>query len=162
MNQLANAFGKDFVKNKEIVRTRAFTLGGHTFKVKVPLTSEFEAMQERMKQIDETKAEQYYKEMTDGFEQFKGQETGGVKCEWLENDLLIDGRSMRETARNKVLMQNRITEMFKLLVPEEKGFDMGTITYDMIEELFPFPIQMQLLDELSNTISPTYEIQRGK
>ena len=92
----------------------------------------------------------------------KGQKTGSVKCEWLENDLLIDGRSMRETARNKVLMQNRITEMFKLLVPEEKGFDMGTITYDMIEELFPFPIQMQLLDELSNTISPAYEAQRGK
>ena len=52
MNQLANAFGKDFVKNKEAVRTRTFTLGGHTFKVKVPLTSEFEAMQERIKVID--------------------------------------------------------------------------------------------------------------
>ena len=162
MNQLANAFGKDFVKNKEAVRTRTFTLGGHTFKVKVPLTSEFEAMQERIKVIDEAKVEQYYKEMTAGFEQFKGQDTGAVKCEWLENDLLIDGRSMRDTAKNKALMQNRITEMFKLLVPEEKGFDMGTITYDMIEELFPFPIQMQLLDELSNTISPAYEAQRGK
>jgi hypothetical protein len=39
---------------------------------------------------------------------------------------------------------------------------MNTITYAMIEELFPFPIQMQLVDEISKTVSPSYEAQKGK
>lgn len=162
MNKLASAFGKDFVKNKDKVRTRSFTLGGHTFKVKVPLTVEFELMQERMKAFDETKVEQYYKDLTKDLEKFRGEKDLAVKCEWVENDVIVDGRSMREAAKNKLLMEGRITEMVKMLVPEESGFDMSTITYAMIEELFPFAVQMQLVEEIGKTISPNYEAQKGK
>jgi hypothetical protein len=49
-----------------------------------------------------------------------------------------------------------------LLVPEEEGFDMDTITYSMIEELFPFTIQMQLVELISDTISPSYKETKGK
>lgn len=162
MNQLASAFGKDFAKHKDMVRTRTFVLGGHTFKVKVPLTSEFEAMQERMKSVDDERVEKYYKELTAGLERFRGEDAGDVKCEWLENDIVLDGRSMREAAKNKALVENRITEMFKMLVPEEKSFDMSEITYPMIDELFPFSIQMQVIDEITKTISPSYEATKGK
>lgn len=162
MNQLATAFGKNFLKHKDMVRTRAFELGGHTFKVKVPLTAEFEAMQERMKQVDDERVNKYYAQLTDGLAPLKNAKETSVKCEWLENDVLLDGRSMRETAKNKILLENRITEMCKLLVPEEQDFDMNTITYEMIEELFPFAIQMQLVDEISKTVSPSYETQKGK
>ena len=162
MNQLANAFGKNFLKHKDTVRTRTFELGGHTFKVKVPLTAEFEAMQQRLKQVDDERVNKYYEELTTNLKPLKDVKDSSIKCEWLENDVLLDGRSMRETAKNKALLENRITEMFKMLVPEEQGFDMGTITYSMIEELFPFPIQMQVVDEISKTISPSYEAQKGK
>jgi len=162
MNNLANAFGKDFLKNKDMVRTRSFTMGGHTFKVKVPLTSEFEAMQIRMKQLNDERVGKYYKELTQSLEQFRGTKDKSVKCEWLDNDVVLDGRSMREAAKNKCLMENRIVEMFSMLVPEEQGFDMSSITYEMIEELFPFPIQMQLVDEITKTVSPSYEAQKGK
>jgi hypothetical protein len=162
MNKLATAFGKDFLKHKDMVRTRTFVLGGHTFKVKVPLTAEFEAMQERMKQVDDERVNKYYDELTAGLTPLKDVKDSSIKCEWLENDVLLDGRSMRDTAKNKILLENRITEMCKMLVPEEQGFDMNTITYAMIEELFPFPIQMQLVDEISKTVSPSYEAQKGK
>jgi hypothetical protein len=162
MSKLASAFGKDFVKNKDKVRTRSFTLGGHTFKVKVPLTVEFELMQERMKVLDESKIEQYYKDLTKDLEKYRGEKDQTIKCEWLENDVILDGRSMREAAKNKVIAENRITEMFKMLVPEESGFDMSTITYAMVEELFPFAVQLQLVEEISKTISPNYEAQKGK
>jgi len=162
MNQLANAFGKNFLKHKDMVRTRAFELGGHVFKVKVPLTAEFEAMQERMKIVDEARVSKYYEQLTAGLVPLKNAKDSNIKCEWLENDVLLDGRSMRETAKNKILLENRITEMCKMLVPEEQGFDMNTITYEMIEELFPFPIQMQLVDEITKTVSPSYEAQKGK
>lgn len=156
MNQFANALGKDFLKHKDTVRTRTFTMGGHTFKVKVPLTVEFEAMQKRIAEIDEEKVEQYYKALVEPLKD------GGEKIEFTDNDTLVDGRSIREAARNKVLMQSRITEMFKLLVPEEKGFDMGTITYDMIEELFPFPVQVQVIEKIGEVISPAYVETKGK
>lgn len=158
MNNLANALGKDFVKKKESVRIRTFELGGHTFKVKVPLTVEFELMQERMKALDEEKIEKYYKDIT---KELQNDNTmPGVV--FTENDILVDNRSMREAAKNKLIAEQRITEFFKLLVPEEEGFDMNTITYAMIEELFPFPIQMQIMEEISRVVSIQYETQKGK
>jgi len=162
MSKLASAFGKDFLKNKDKVRIRTFDLGGHTFKVKVPLTSEFEIMQERMKVVDEEKVEKYYKEITKDLEKYREKPDTDLKCEFLENDIVIDGRSMREAAKNKIIAENRITEMFKLLVPEEKDFDMETITYAMVEELFPFAIQMQVVEMIGKVVSPNYETQKGK
>jgi hypothetical protein len=32
----------------------------------------------------------------------------------------------------------------------------------MIEELFPFPIQMQVMEEISRVVSIQYEVQKGK
>lgn len=160
MNTLASALGKDFIKHKEEVRIRSFELGGHTFRVKVPLTAEFEVMQKRMKAIDEAMVDKYYKELTQGFENFKDEKKEGVEI--LENDILIDGRSMRDAARNKLIAEQRILELFKLLVPEEKGFDMQNITYPMIEELFPFPIQMKIIEEISRVVSVQYEEAKGK
>lgn len=162
MNSFAHALGKDFLKNKDTVRVRQFTLGGHTFKVRVPLTVEFEAMQVRMKQVDEEKVEKYYAELTAEMPTIQKDLPEGANVEITDNDVVIDGRSMREAARNKFIIENRITEMFKLLEPEEKGFDMQTITYPMIEELFPFPIQMQVMEEIANVVSPNYQESRGK
>lgn len=160
MNNLANALGKDFVKKKEAVRIRSFELGGHTFKVKVPLTAEFEVMQQRMKELDEEKLKDYYNDLVKDLEKFR--DLGKEGMEFLENDILVDGRSMLEAAKNKLIAEQRITELFKLLVPEQEGFDMNTITYPMIEELFPFPIQMQIIEEISRVVSVQYEAQKGK
>jgi hypothetical protein len=32
----------------------------------------------------------------------------------------------------------------------------------MVEELFPFSVQLELIDLISNTITPTYKEQKGK
>jgi hypothetical protein len=149
MSQFAAALGSKFVENKDAIRIRSFELAGHTFKVKVPLTSEFEAMQKRMLEINESEVEQFYRDLIGEMPEENG-------------DVVVEGRSMREAARNKALVRNRITEMFKMLVPEDKGFDMGTITYEMIEELFPFPVQMQVIEEISHVVSPSYTESRGK
>jgi len=157
MSQFAAALGADFIKHKDMVRTRSFEMGGHTFKVKIPLTVEFEAMQKRMDHVDAEKAETYYQNLAAPVLM-----ADDPNIEKTKDDILVDGRSLREMARNKVQMQNRITEMFKLLVPAEQGFDMGTITYEMVEELFPFPIQMQIVEAITKVISPGYEAEKGK
>ena len=48
------------------------------------------------------------------------------------------------------------------LTVEEKDFDMTSITYEMVEELFPFNVQLELIEEIGNVISPTYKASKGK
>lgn len=160
--QFAEAFGKKFAENKDLIRIRTFELGNHNFKVKVPLTSEYEAMIEKLKIPNEIKVAEYYEELTKEFVKRKEEMTDDLGIVFKDDDIEIQGRSMKEAATNKALTEFRILEMFKLLVPEEQGFDMNTITYEMIEELFPFSIQIELIEKISETISPNYKDIRGK
>lgn len=161
MNSLANALGKSFAQNKDQIRTRTFELGGHIFKVRVPLTVELEAMQERLKAPDAETIEKHYKELSGQFLDNK-EESEAIGVVFKDNDVIVSDRSLREAANNKAMAEKRITEMFKLLVPEEKDFDMGSITYPMIEELFPFSVQLEVMEAIGKTISPEYKNQRGK
>jgi len=161
MNQFANALGKRFIENQELVRTRSFEMNGHIFQIKVPTTLEFEAITERIKQINQDKVNKYYSDLSKAFiENQVDFEKEGV--EFKDDDVFIKNRSLKETAKNKVITENRITEMFKLIVPEDKTFDMNTITYEMVEELFPFSIQLEVVDHITKTISPSYESAKGK
>lgn len=156
MNNLATALGKKFVENKEQIRTRTFELGGHTFKVKVPLAVESDAIQQRLKEPDSETVEKYYNEITKPLIANKDSLDADGGVEFAENDVVVHGRSMREAAKTKAITEARITEMFKLLVPEVDDFDMTSITYKDVEELFPLPIQLKVVEEISNVISFDY------
>ena len=160
MNQFANALGKSF--NKDTLRIRTFDMGGHTFKVKVPLTAEYESILESVNIIDDNKVNKYYDELSKEFINNKSEFEKQEDVLFTDNDILLKGTSLRETAKNKAILENRILSLIKLIVPEEESFDMSTITYDMVEELFPFSIQIQLIEEISNVISPAYKTVRGK
>jgi len=160
MNQFANALGKSF--NKDTLRIRSFDMGGHTFKVKVPLTAEYENMLEAVKIIDDNKVNQYYDYLSKEFINNKAEFEKQEDVVFTDNDILLKGTSLRETAKNKAILENRILSLIKLIMPEEEGFDMSTITYDMVEELFPFSVQIQLIEEISLVISPSYKTVRGK
>lgn len=156
MNQFANALGKKFVEKKDEVRIRTFELGGHTFRVKVPLTVESDAVYARLKNVDSERLEEYYQALAGELIAQKDNMPEEAKVKFENNDVIIDGRSMREAAKNKLLTEMRITEMFKLIVPEVPDFDMDTITYKDVDELFPLPIQMAVVDEISKVISFDY------
>lgn len=160
MNQFANALGKSF--NKDVLRVRTFEMGGHTFKVKIPLTAEYESILESIKIIDDNKANKYYDELSKEFINNKSEFEKQEDVLFTDNDVILKGTSLRETAKNKVLMENKILALIKLIVPEEEGFNMSTITYEMVEELFPLSIQIQLIDEIGNVISPSYKSIKGK
>ena len=154
MNTFSQALGNKF--NKDALRIRSFEFNGHTFKVKIPLTAESDAMLERLKTPDEAVVEKFFKEMSKGFTE------PSDTVQITENDVIIEGRSIREAASNKALIQARVTEMIRMLVPEEEGFDMSTVTYEMIDELFPFAVQLQLLELIGETVSPSYNNTKGK
>ncbi len=160
MSNLSSAFGKKF--NKDIIRTRSFDFNGHTFKVRVPLSSEYESILKQTQEIDEAKLDKYYNELAQEF--IKNKDT--IKPEddvvFGDNDIVVQGRSLKETAKNKLITDNRILAMIRLLVPEEKDFDMATVTYEMVDELFPFSVQLELLERIGDVISPSYVTTKGK
>jgi hypothetical protein len=157
---LEKAFGKKF--NKESVRIKSFEYNGHTFKVKIPLTKEYETILETANDLDEEKVEKYYQDLIKDFKDKKDDIPEDLGVVFTEDDVLLKDKSMREAAKNKVLTENRILALVRLLVPEEEGFDMQTVTYEMVEELFPFSVQLELIDLISNTITPSYKEQKGK
>ena len=154
MNGFSQALGNKF--NKDALRTRSFEFNGHTFKVRVPLTAESDAMFERLRTPDDAAVEKFYKELSKDFTE------SSDTVQVTDDDVIIEGRSLREAAKSKVLLQARVTEMMRLLVPEEQGFDMSTVTYEMVDELFPFAIQMQMMELIGETVSPNYNTTKGK
>ena len=153
MSKFSKAFGASYEKNKISIISRSFELGNHTFKVRVPSVGELEAIYNYANNPDADKVEAVYKAMTVNLK--------ADEVEQKDNDTLVDGRSMREAAKNKVVMQFRITEYFKLLVPEN-GESLEDLQYEDIEAEFPLAIQLQFIDKINEVISPEYKEARGK
>ncbi len=79
---------------------------------------------------------------------------------YLEDDVIVDGKSTKELAKLTAQTEQRILEMVKLLVPEMEGINMEEITYQEIKEEFPFPVQLELMKKIAEVISPGYEEAR--
>jgi hypothetical protein len=154
MSKLGSALGKKYEENRLAVLTRSFELGGHTFKVKVPSVSEIEAIYNYSKNPNIEEIEKAYQTITEDIRKVEG-----IKEE--NNDIVIDGRSMRETASNKHILQYRITAYIKFLIGEN-GETLDQITYEDIEAEFPLAIQLTLIEKINEVISPEYKEVRSK
>jgi hypothetical protein len=159
MTKFSSAFGDKYQTNRKNLLIRSFELGGHTFKVRIPLIAESDAIYKKVSEPDEETVEKVYEEITKPLRQFENNQTEEFK--FTDNDILVDGRSMREAAKNKAITEARITEFFKLLVPEMEGVTLEDLTYADIEEEFPIAVQMQIVEKIGEVISPTYREARG-
>jgi hypothetical protein len=115
-----------------------------------------------MNDIDKDLVQKYYDDMAKSYLEKKEENKDNADIVYKEDDIEIEGRSLKESANNKVILEKRITEMFKLIVPEDGEFDMDTITYADIDEFMPFPVQMEMIEAISNAVSPSYKGNRGK
>jgi hypothetical protein len=156
MSKLGSALGKKYEENRLSVLTRSFELGDHTFKVRVPSVQEIEAIYNYFKNPIEEKIEQEYQLMIKAFENLKDQEDVEVK----DNDFIIEGRSIRETAKNKHILQHRIVQYIKFLIPETGSLE--DITYEDVETEFPLSVQMTLVEKINEVISPDYKDIKSK
>lgn len=158
MSKIAAALGESYQAKREELRIRKFELGGHTFKVRVPVVAETDAMFKRINEPDEALIQSTYDKLSQPILKFKDDaEQSGF--EFLDGDILISGNSLKQTARTQVMTQARITEYIKLLVPVEGTMD--DITYEDIEAEFPMSTQLALIEKITEVISPTYRESRG-
>lgn len=138
--------------NTDNIRIREFTMAGQKLRVRVPLASEMEVIG---KAVDDA-------EWIDKFESLKkpfiDEASGDVKE--TDDDVIVDGKSLKELAIMSAKTETRITQMIRLLVPAEEGFDMSQITYADIEAEFPFSVQIELMKKIAEVISPGYEESR--
>ena len=156
MSKFSQAFGEKFEQRKKFINSRTFEIGGYTFRVRIPSTSEIEAIFNVGDTLDENVLNAEYQNLIKGIE--------GIESAMItktEDDILVDGRSMRQAAKNKLMLQSRITEYFKLLIPEE-GQSLEDLTYSDIDLVFPMAVQMSFLDRINEVISPDYKEARGK
>jgi len=158
MTRFADALGTKYQQNREKIFTRKFELGGHTFKVRIPYVHESDAIYKRINEPDEAKVAEAYKQMTEPLMVLKDQDAGFT---FTDDDVLIEGRSLKEAAKQKIQVEIKITEFVKLLVPELEGASLDDLTYEEIEAEFPMAVQMQLVEKIAEAISPTYKESKG-
>jgi hypothetical protein len=156
MSKLGSALGKKYEENRLSVLTRSFELGDHTFKVRVPSVQEIEAIYNYFKNPNQEKVELEYQKMLKEFDGLKEKEGVEIK----DNDMVIDGRSIRETAKNKHILQHRIVEYIKFLIPETGSLE--DINYEDVEAEFPLSVQMTLVEKINEVISPEYKDIKSK
>lgn len=134
----------------EAIRYKTFQLGSNTFKVKVPLTTELEQITERYLTVDESLLKERLEKMTVAI-----RASGQENIEVTEDDVIVDGKSSKETVKSIIQMEQRITEYVKLLVPANG--EINDLTYAEIEEVFPLQIQLELLENIIDAIQPGYK-----
>ena len=140
-------------------RIKKFELGGQAFRVRVPLVSESDAIHSRIIKPDSAAIDKIYADLTKSLDEFKTLKNEDLV--FTENDVVVSGRSMREAATNKAMMEARITEMIRLLQPENPANTLDDITYAEIELEWPLSVQLALVEKISEVISPGYKETRG-
>ena len=157
MSKIASILGNE--KKLKDIRIKKFELGGHTFRVRVPLVSESDQIYAKVMNPSEAKILDIYQQLTASLTQFKDKESEDFQ--FVDDDVIVSGRSMREAAKNKAMIETRVVEYIKLLVPDSEDQTLDDITYKDIEEEFPLSVQMALIKAIGEAISPTYEESRG-
>lgn len=138
---------------KSDIRIKSFELGGHTFKVKVPLNKELEEITQRIIDVPQDVIDARLKKMTDGLT-----ETPIEGVEVKDGEVFVEGRSTKETIISVIQMERKIVEYIKLLVPENGTLD--DLTYEEVEQEFPLQTQFELLEKISEVIQPGYKDAR--
>lgn len=149
MTRLGAAF-----KNSQDLRVKTFELAGQLFRVRIPLTKEMTALEERVDQIDDEEAEKRYQKLVAGFD--RSVETEGVV--FTDNDVLVDGRSTRDVVKVGLQFENRVVEFIKLLVPVNGTLD--DLTYEEIDAEWPLSVQIDLIGKIADAIQPGYKEER--
>lgn len=154
MSRIQSAFGDSYQKASAHLRTKTFELGGHVFKVRIPLSKEMEQIETAITTIDENTLAQRYERMSASFR--NGVLLDGVEV--TDDDVIIEGRSTKELARSVILMEQRIVEYIKLLVPENGNWD--GLTYEEVEAEWPMTVQLEMIAKISETIQPGFKDSR--
>jgi Mg2+ and Co2+ transporter CorA len=154
MSRIQSAFGDSYQKASAHLRTKTFELGGHVFKVRIPLTKEMEQIETAITTIDDEVLKQRYEKMSSSFR--TGTLIEGVEI--TEDDVIVEGRSTKDLVRQIIMMEQRIVYFIRLLVPEVGTLD--NLTYEEIDAEWPMAVQLEMIAKIAEAIQPGYKDSR--
>jgi hypothetical protein len=165
---LANKLGKSYEQVKAVanIKTSTVDLGDVKFnlRVRIPLKKEMEEMttrivspsEERINKIYERFSAPIKKTIADGGKDFlKAINEGKETIKIVGDDLIIDGKSVRQVANFAAIEETRIEEYFHLLISENG--EPITETYDEITAEFPEFAVKEILETIEQAIRPDYK-----
>lgn len=141
MSKLSAALG-----NVDQLRVKTFELGGHKFKVRIPLSKQMDEINERTNNVDPVKFQERFDRTVKGLE--------GDHVQRTDDDVIVDGRSTKDLVQSAMRFENRMVEFVRLLVPEQGTLD--DITYEDIEAEWPLTVQLELISAISDAIQPSF------
>ena len=165
---LANKLGKSYEQVKAVANIKTITvdLGDVKFnlRVRIPLKKEMEEMttrivspsEERINKIYERFSAPIKKTIQEGGKDFlKAINEGKETIKIVGDDLIIDGKSVRQVANFAAIEETRIEEYFHLLISENG--EPITETYDEITAEFPEFAVKEIIDAIEQAIRPDYK-----
>lgn len=165
---LANKLGKSFEAVSQNIKTRTIhiDLEGVKFdlKVRVPLKKEIEEITQRIVTPPKEKVDAIYndlaapilKTLDEGGEDFqKALNQDASMIVKTEDDLIVQGNSVRNVAQFSAIERQRIEEYFALLV-SETGEPVNE-NYDQIVAEFPEFVVKEIVQAIDYAIKPDYK-----
>jgi len=148
------------------VRKITIDLGEVKFdlRVRVPLKKQIEEINTRIINPPKEKADAIYEQlsgpmrqtMTEGGEDFvKALNENNKSIVMLDDDLIVDGTSVRQVAQLQAMEHQKVEEYFHLLVPEQG--DAVDESYEQITEEFPEFVVTEIVNAIQAAISPDYK-----
>jgi Mg2+ and Co2+ transporter CorA len=154
MSRIQSAFGDSYQKASAHLRTKTFELGGHVFKVRIPLSKEMEQIETAITTIDDEVLKQRYEKMSSSFR--TGTLIEGVEI--TEDDVIVEGRSTKDLVRQVIMMEQRIVQFIRLLVPEVGT--LNDLTYEEVDAEWPMAVQLEMIAKITEAIQPGYKDSR--
>jgi hypothetical protein len=165
---LANKLGKSYEQVKAVANIKTITvdLGDVKFnlRVRVPLKREVEEMTTRMIAPSDERVQKIFdrfsapikKTIEEGGKDFlKAINEGKETIKISGDDLIIDGKSVRQVANFAAIEETRVEEYFHLLISENG--EPITETYEEITAEFPEFAVKEILETIEQAIRPDYK-----
>jgi hypothetical protein len=165
---LANKLGKSYAKVQAETKLKTIHIDleevKFDLKVRVPLKKEMETITATILSPDQARVDKIFKRLADPM--IKAMEEGGEEFVKAINDkkqtltktnddLIVDGTSVRQVANFSAIEENKVEQYFHLLVSETG--EPITETYEQIVEEFPEFVIREIVAEIDKAIKPDYK-----
>jgi hypothetical protein len=153
------------VKDQAKLKKINISIGDVSFnlKVRIPLKKEMENMIETISNPSQDKIDQIFVTLSEPIK--KSIETGGEEflkainseketIKLINDDIIIDGNSIKQIANLTAIWESKVEQYFHLL-ESETGEPINE-TFEEISNEFPEQVIKQIVEDIENSIKPNY------
>ena len=164
----ASKLGKSYEQVKDQAKIKKITieLGEVKFdlKVRIPLKQEMESLLDKIANPSEENIEALYEKLSKGVKNaideggadfLKAINDGKETIVMMDDDIIVDGTSIRQVARMTAINESQVEEYFHLL--QSENGEPITESYEQIASEFPEQVIKEIVAQIDGAIRPDYK-----